>query len=304
MSLSVPGMLLGALSAGGAVLAVRSLLPRRAPLDEVLRRTHSPSPRHTPAPPALQRAGIQGPAVWADRVGARLVATGTFTARLPARDLDLLEMAPAALLGRCALYGLAGLLIPQWIVFLLRVGGIVLPFAVPLAAGAGCALFMVFKCLDDVRSKARERRREYRYYTASLLERVALARSSDAGAAEALARAVESGDGRAAVRIRDAVEHARLAGVSPWDALGQLGSELGVPELARPAASLALAGEEQAAVYEQLEAQAEVVRRGLLADRKEAANEATEKMHVPALAIVFLMAAFLIAPALVRITAF
>ncbi|MEV5786232.1 hypothetical protein ACGFWD_26890 [Streptomyces sp. NPDC048448] len=301
MSLSVPGMLLGAVTAGGAVLAVRSLRPRRTPLEEVLRRTHFPT---GPSVPSSGAPVGRGPAVWADRVGARLVTTTAFASRLPVRDLSLLEMAPSALLGRCALYGLAGLLIPQWIVFLLRIGGIVLPFVVPLAAGIGCAVFMVFKALDDVRSKARQRRREYRYYTASLLERVALARSSDAGAAEALARAVESGDGAAAVRVRDAVEHARLAGISPWDALGRLSVELDVPELARPAASLALAGEEQAAVYDQLEAQAAVVRRGLLADRKEAANEATEAMHVPALAIVFLMAAFLIAPALIRITTF
>lgn len=301
MSLSVPGMLLGAVTTGSALLAVRSLRPVRTPLEEVLRRTHSP----TSPSAAFSGATVgRGPAVWADRVGSRLVTTTAFASRLPSRDLSLLEMAPSALLGRCALYGLAGLLIPQWIVFLLRIGGIILPFVVPLAAGVGCAVFMVFKALDDVRSKARQRRREYRYYTASLLERVALARSSDAGAAEALARALQSGDGAAAVRIQDAVDHARLAGISPWDALGRLAVELDVPELARPAASLALAGEEHAAVYDQLEAQAAVVRRGLLADRKEAANEATEAMHVPALAIVFLMAAFLIAPALIRITTF
>lgn len=299
MSLSVPGMLLGGLTALGGTLAVRSLLPRRTPLDQVLRRTHAPAPRTASA-----RTAAKGSAQWADRVGARLMETDAFVTRLPARDLNLLEMAPASLLGRCALYALGGFLIPQWIMFLLRLGGLSLPFVVPAAAGVGVALFMVFKCLDDVRDKATDARLEYRYYIASVLERVALARNSDAGAAEALARAVESGDGRAAVRIRDTVEHARLAGVSPWDALGGLGTELGVPDIARLSASLSLAGEEQAAVYDQLEAQADVVRRGLLSDRKEKANVATEKMHVPSLAIVFLMAVFLLAPALVRILSF
>lgn len=51
MSLSVPGMLLGAVTAGGAVLAIRSLRPRRTPLEEVLRRTHSPR-----VPPFLRLA--------------------------------------------------------------------------------------------------------------------------------------------------------------------------------------------------------------------------------------------------------
>ncbi|MGW3651715.1 type II secretion system F family protein [Streptomyces sp. NPDC000878] len=297
MSLSVPGMLLGALTSLGGTLAVRSLLPQRTPLDQVLHRTHTPAPRLAPTMTAAK-----GSVRWADRVGVRLMATDAFVTRLPARDLRLLGMPPASLLGRCALYALGGFLIPQWIIFLLRLGGLALPLVIPAAAGAGVALFMVFKCLDDVRGKATGARREYRYYIASVLERVALARHSDAGAAEALARAVESGDGRAAVRIRDTVEHARLAGVSPWDALSRLGTELDVPDMARLSASLSLAGEEQAAVYDQLEAQAEVVRRGLLADRKEKANVATEKMHVPSLAIVFLMAVFLLAPALVRIT--
>ncbi|MFC5220037.1 type II secretion system F family protein [Streptomyces coerulescens] len=299
MSLSVPGMLLGGLTALGGTLAARSLLPKRPPLDQVLRRTHAPAPRPVPAATAAK-----GPSQWADRIGTRLMETDAFVTRLPARDLSLLEVGPSTLLGRCALYALGGFLIPQWIIFLLRLGGLTLPFVIPAAAGVGVALFMVFKCLDDVREKATRARLEYRYYIASVLERVALARNSDAGAAEALARAVESGDGRAAVRIRDSVEHARLAGVSPWDALGQLGTELGVPDLARLSASLSLAGEEQAAVYDQLEAQAEVVRRGLLAARKEKANEATEKMHVPSLAIVFLLAAFLLSPAIVRILAF
>ncbi|MET9122206.1 hypothetical protein [Streptomyces sp. NPDC004528] len=299
MSLSLPGMLLGGVTTAGATLLVRSLLPRRAPLDALLRRTHSPTPGGV-----VGALPVRAPVRWADQIGGRLLEADTVASRLPARDLTLLDLPPATLLGKCALYALAGLLIPQWIVFLLYVGHVPVPFLVPVAAGVGCAVFMVFKCLDDVREQAAARRREYRYYTASLLERVALARSSDAGAAEALSRAVESGDGRAAVRIRDAVEHGRLAGVSPWEALGRLGNDLGIPELARPAASLALAGEEQAAVYAQLEAQAEMVRRGLLADRKEAANEATEKMHLPALAIVFLMAAFLLVPALIRITSF
>ncbi|CAM5274266.1 MULTISPECIES: type II secretion system F family protein [Streptomyces] len=297
MSLSLPGMLLGATTALGATLAVRSMRPRREPLALALRRTHSPGAR-----PVAVAAGSGGPSQWADRIGMRLLETEAVVSRLPARDLDLLEMAPASVLGRCALYGVMGLLLPQWIVFLLSLGGLSLPFAVPVLAGLACGAFMLLKCLDDVRVQAVARRQEYRYYIASLLERVALARNSDAGAAEALARAVQSGDGQAAVRIRDTVEHARLAGVSPWDALGRLGVDLGVDDLARPAASLALAGEEQAAVYEQLEAQAEVVRRGLLADRKAAANEATDRMSLPALAIVFLMAAFLLAPALVRMT--
>ncbi|WP_406349368.1 hypothetical protein OHA44_37565 [Streptomyces sp. NBC_00144] len=298
--MSVAGMVAGILLAAGLALAVRALTPRRDPLGHVLRRTHNPAPQSTAsvAPGQSQRA------VWAEQLGARLMETDTFSSRLPAKDLVLLEMSPAGLLGRCALYFLFGLLVPQWFLLLLTLGGMSVPFVVPLGTALVGGAFFVFKAIDDVRTKARHLREEYRYYAVSLIERVALARASDAGAAEALARAASSGDGRAAVRIHDTLEHARLSGTSAWVALEQLGEDLGVPELSRPAASMALAGEERAAVYGQLEAQAEAGVRALLAARKAEANEATEKMNIPAIAIAILMVIFMMAPPLVRILAF
>jgi hypothetical protein len=294
-------MVIGAVIAVCLVLAVRALVPQRAPLSDVLRRTHQPDAYAPARAPAAQGSGA---AVWADRIGTRLMETDTFVSRLPARDLALLELSPASLLGRCALYALVGLLLPQWFLFIASVMGVSWPLLVSLLAGIVFAAFMVFKCLDDVRDKAKKARRAYQYYAASLLERIALARNSDAGAAEALTRTVAHGEGVVEARIRDTIEHAQLAGVSVWSALRALGDEIGVPELSRPAAALALAGEERAAVFNQLEAQAVAVRRALLADRKGQANEATEKMHLPSLAIVFLMATFLLAPAVVRIMAF
>ncbi|GHE14776.1 hypothetical protein [Streptomyces alanosinicus] len=299
--ISVPGMVIGALVSVCLVLAVRALLPQRTPLAEVLRRTHQPD---TYAPARAVELEGRGAAVWADRVGTRLMETDTFVSRLPARDLALLELSPASLLGRCALYALVGMLLPQWFLFIASLMGVSWPLLVSLLAGCAFAAFMVFKCLADVRDKAKKARRAYRYYAASLLERVGLARVSDAGATEALMRAVAAGEGVVEARIRDTVEHAQLAGISVWSALRTLGEEIGVPELSRPAAALALAGEEQAPVFDQLEAQAVAVRRALLADRKGQANEATEKMSLPSLAIVFLMATFLLAPAVVRIMAF
>ncbi|MDQ8707518.1 hypothetical protein RCO28_34370 [Streptomyces sp. LHD-70] len=298
MTLSVPGMLAGAIIALSATLAVRALMPHRVSLAEALRRSHDLGDS---SPTTQVAAQGRGPAVWADRIGNRMMETNAFVSRLPARDLALLETTPTALLGRCALYALSGFLIPQWFMFISAVFGQALPLFATLLGGLVCAGVMVFKCLDEERKKARKRRREWQYYVASLLERIALARHSDASAAEALVRAVSPGEGRVEARIRDTVEHARMAGVSVWSSLKTLGDEVGVPELARPAAALALAGEERAAIFDQLSAQAVGVRRALLADRKGQANEATEAMAVPSLVIVFLMAAFMLVPALVRI---
>jgi tight adherence protein C len=293
MTLSVPGMLLGALIALSAALAVRAFMPKRASLDVVLGR----------APAAGSRPG-SGSAGWTDRMGHKLVSTTTVADRLPAQDLAVLEITPAHLLGQCLLYALIGFIGAQWLVFLVTLGGTSLPWIIPIALGLGFATFLAFQRLKDYRGKAADRRLEYSYYTASLLERVALARNSDAGAPEALDRALKSGDGPAAVRVRDAVEHAALSGISPWEALTRLGDELGVPALARIGSSLGLAGEEQAAVYDQLRAQAMRTRESLFAERKKKAGEATENMRMPAIAIVFLMALFLVAPQLIRVMNF
>lgn len=299
MTLSLPAMAAGALVAVGLTLAVRALLPRRVPLSRALARTHTPPPKAAPTPTATTAR-----AQWAEQIGQRIVDSGTVAARLPARELRLLEMSPAALLGRCALYALLGMLLPQWMLLLLALGGLTMPFAVPVVFALGGSVVFVVKCFDDVRVQARHAREEYQYYAASLLERVGMARSANAGAADALMLAAASGDGRAAVRIRDTLEHARLSGVNLWDALEQLGEDIGVPELSRPAASMALAGEEHAAVTTTLEAQSVVTRRTTMAGRRAEANEKTEAMNVPALAIAFLMVVFAIVPPFFRIMSF
>ena len=45
-------------------------------------------------------------------------------------------------------------------------------------------------------------------------------------------------------RIRDALQDARLIGITPWQALGQLGEELGVEELRDLSAALGLVADD------------------------------------------------------------
>ncbi|MCX4673645.1 hypothetical protein OG453_44625 [Streptomyces sp. NBC_01381] len=297
MVTSTPALLSGALVGVGVLVVVRALVPARPRLGQVLRRTHQPAAVPTHALPADGGRG----AVWAERIGTRLLQTESVASRLPVTDLKLLQMSPAQLLGRCALYALVGLLLPQWFLLLVTLVGAHLPLAVPALASLVIAAFFAFKCIDDVKDKAKARREEYRYTSASLLERISLARSAEAGATEALMRAASFGDGPAAVRIREALDDARLSGISLWTALEQLGDELGVPELSRPAHILALAAEERASVSRTLESQTVAQRKALLSDRKAEANEATEKMVIPALMVGFLMIVFIAAPSFVRI---
>ncbi|MFE4785749.1 hypothetical protein ACFRI7_38665, partial [Streptomyces sp. NPDC056716] len=96
-------------------------------------------------------------------------------------------------------------------------------------------------------------------------------------------------------RMRQAFDHGELAGVTPWEALRQLGDELDIPELTRPADTLALAGD-GAAVYTTLQAQARQLRIALLTDTKAQANEASAAMVLPVTLGVILMLTFVMIP--------
>lgn len=296
MILSLPALIGGALTLVALAAAVRALLPARPSAAEALRRTHQPA---VPSAPAHGAAG-RGQE-WAQQIGERLLATEAVASRLPAKDLRLLDLSPAQLLGRCVSYALLGLLLPQFLLLLATVVGVSVPFAVPVGASLVCAAFFAFKCLDDVHDKAKTLRHEYRYAVISLLERIAVARAAEASAGEALTRAATVGDSTPALQIREALDHARMSGITPWKALEDLGAELGVPELRHPARALALAGEEKAAVQGVLESQIEAQRTALLAQRKAAANAATERMDIPSLAVGLCLVLFAAIPAFIRI---
>ncbi|MFI5634683.1 hypothetical protein ACIA8E_36115 [Streptomyces sp. NPDC051664] len=296
MLVSMPALAGGAVAVVGAGLAVRALRPARPDVSELLRLARSPGPYE-----AATTSGANRIEVWADRAGAQLVKTPTVAARLPAKDLRLLELSPAKLLGRCASFGLLGLLLPQIFVLMVTLAGKNPPFAVPVLAALGCAAFFIFKCLDDVRDKAKLLREEYRYAVVSLLERLVLTRSADAGAGEALVRAASVGDSTPAVQMREALAHARLTGTNPWTALEQLGQDLGVADLTHPARALALAGEEKTSITSTLENQIDILRTALQTDRIARANQATEQMDIPALAVGLCLVIFMAMPAFIKI---
>ena len=146
----------------------------------------------------------------------------------------------------------------------------------------------------ELRREAAATRLIVRHAVASYLERVALARIANSGAAQALTKTAEVGDGFIFARMRRVFAQADLSGVTVWDALKQLGDELDIP-VTRPADTLALAGE-GAAVYTTLQAQARQLRVALLADAKSQANAASAAMVLPVTFAVILMLAFVMIP--------
>lgn len=189
---------------------------------------------------------------------------------------------PALMLGALSAVGILGMTIPFW---LSLIGG-VLGFLVPYL---------------QVTSQAAERRRGFRHVVSSFLDLVAMNLAGGRGVPEALQAASHISDGWAMVRIRDALEAARLQGRTPWAALGELGEELDVDELRDLSAALALVAEDGAKVRDSLTARAASMRRKELADAEGRAAARSQSMMVAQLLLCVGFLVFLGYPAVAQI---
>jgi hypothetical protein len=115
---------------------------------------------------------------------------------------------------------------------------------------------------------------------------------------EALMAASEIGSGWALWRIRDALANARIAGQTPWQALGVLGEEVQVSELKDLSAALSLVAEDGAKVRESLTARAASLRRRELADLEGQAGERSQSMLVAQMLLAGAFLVFLMYPAI------
>ncbi|MFD5343505.1 type II secretion system F family protein [Streptomyces anulatus] len=287
---------LPAAAAGALIgLAVRAALPVRRDLTSALDRLDVATSNGLPATTTSTTAGSLQ-----DRVGARLLREFGGRISLPYQDLNLLRISPAAHLGKRFLFALYGLLLPQLVQALLAAAGVPFPYSVPVLVSLALAALFWFWPVKEVAAEAAAARLIVRHAAASYLERVALARIANSGAAQALTQTAEVGDGWIFVRMRQVFHQADLSGVTVWDALKQLGEELDIPELTRPADTLALAGD-GAAVYTTLQAQARQLRIALLSDAKAQANEASAAMILPVTFGVILMLVFVMIPVTITI---
>ncbi|MGG2463799.1 hypothetical protein ACO0M4_29055 [Streptomyces sp. RGM 3693] len=275
--MSMASVVYGAMIGVGLFLLVRELLPARPDLGSVLDRLETT----TPTPPPASRAGVSKSADLTERVGARVLASAGTRLAVPRRDLDLLGITPAKHVGDKVVGAIGGFAMPQMALALCAAAGIRLPFVLPLFVSVAFAALMWVSADTNVRGKATKLRLEYRYAVASLLERARLQRGAHAGPEKALYETATVGDGRVYVRIRAALERARLSGTPPWDALKALAEQLDVPELAGPADTFAHAGDEGASIVAALENQAKTLRKRLQTDMQSEANGDTEKAVVP-----------------------
>jgi tight adherence protein C len=156
----------------------------------------------------------------------------------------------------------------------------------------------------QLRSKAAERRRDFRHAVSAFLDLVSMNLAGGRGVPEALSSASGISHGWAMVRIRDTLQTARLQGITPWAALGQLGEEVAVEELRDLAATLALVAEDGAKVRESLAARASSMRQRELADAESRAAQRSQSMLVAQLLLCVGFLLFLTYPGVARILSF
>jgi tight adherence protein C len=291
----IGALLTGALFGLGLLAIVAGLAPRKPPLAEALAAVTREPVRPLVSP---DEGG------WAARLGrpaaALLSGVGLPTAAVR-RDLAVLGRPVERQLAEQVTAALIGLLLIPAMAALLVVGGLRMPWQLPAigALALGTAGFTV--PVLAVRQEAASRRADARHALSALLDLVVVSLAGGAGVEAALTYAGATGRGWAFGQIRGALEAARLTRRPPWETLGQLGTELGLPELGELAASITLAGTEGARVKSSLAAKAAALRTRQLADAEGAAQAATERMSLP---LVLLFAGFILLigyPAIVHV---
>jgi tight adherence protein C len=218
------------------------------------------------------------------------------------RDLAMMNRTVGSYLAAKVVYGIGLLLLAPILWSAARVAGVPLPAAAPALGALVFGLFGFFLPDLALRSEADERRNEFRRVVGIFLDLVAMNLAGGRGLPEALLTASTISEHWALIRIRQALANARLFGTTPWAALGNLGTDIGVDELRDLSAALALAADDGAKIRQSLSARAATLRRRELADVEGEAGESSQSMLVAQLVICMAFMIFLAYPAIAQLT--
>ncbi len=282
------------------LLLVRALFPARPLLSEsvarydLARRPARTAPRDITGSLVALRAGIGA------RLAQELQVRGIgYTSVRP--DLAVLGRTMEGFLATKVFFAVGGALAVPALSALAALTGHAVPVTVPVF-GALLSGLLGFVLPDIVlRQQAADRRRDFQHAVGAFVDLVALNMAGGRGVPEALVSAVSIGRGWAFARLAETLAGARLAGTTPWQALGDLGEELAVDDLRELAASLTLVAESGAKVRDSLTSRAASLRRRELADAEGQAGEDSQSMLIAQLVICLGFMVFLIYPAAVRV---
>ncbi|MFD8526784.1 type II secretion system F family protein [Streptosporangium canum] len=239
---------------------------------------------------------------------ARFYAARGWEARSAKADLALLGKSFEGFLATKMLLAVSGLLAFPLLLGWLAVMGWGVSPTIPLwAALAAAGVFFILPDLQIKRDAARMRR-DFRHVVGAFLDLVAMNLAGGRGVPEALMMAVsvgspgadDEGANWAMNRIREALGNARIVGITPWQALGQLGDEINVDELRDLSAALGLVADDGAKVRASLTARAATLRRRELAEVEGQAGERSQSMLVAQLLLCAGFVIFLSFPAAMK----
>jgi Flp pilus assembly protein TadB len=236
----------------------------------------------------------------AGRLEAQATARGWRLPRLRA-DLAVVGRDLGGLLATKVLFAVGALIFMplMWLAF--GELGVGLPPVAPAFVTLIAALIAFFLPDLALRAEAERHRREFRHIVGCFLDLVAMNLAGGRGLPEALLAASSVGDHQAMSRISATLADARLAGQTPWEALGRLGDEIGLHELRDLAGALTLAADDGAKVRASLTARAASIRRKELADAEGQAGERSQSMLVAQLLLCAAFMLFLAFPATYQI---
>ncbi len=254
-----------------------------------------------PAPPAL------GPALARLHPGAyptndhpvRDAIRARF--RVPHTDLAVLGRTVDRYFLTLGLSALLALLLPALVTLTVAVAHIPVSPFIPaggtLLAGAAAA----WLAHRDVVAKAAAARAEFTRGMCSYLDLAAHQVLGGHGPMESLERAAGICDGWVFVHLRDALLRAQLQLRPPWDELKELSVKLGVVELGDLADIMRTAGVEGAHVYQTLRARADSLRDQIRTQALEVAEVRTNKLDIPAAALILVLLVLIGYPFMARL---
>lgn len=281
----------GALVVAGLTGLVWYATPARVDLADALDRL-------TTAPRAHQAADPPGTAT--EHVGIwtlRHLPAGLWR-RTPNRDLEILQSSASRFYGEKTLLALIGLVATPLLVWLFGLSGLNLPVTVPVGGTLAATVGLWFLPDLDVRRRATAARSEFARALGAYLELVAMERQAGSGARQALEVAATVGDSWVFTRIRQVLARSDWDNQTPWEALHDLGDQLGLPTLGDLADIMRLGGEKGARVVANLRGRASALRTQMRTDAVTHANDTAERLTMPGLVMGALFTLILVLPSL------
>lgn len=153
----------------------------------------------------------------------------------------------------------------------------------------------------ELKKKAEERRQEFTRALTAFITLVGSSISGGGGLATALDDASAMGSGWVFIKIRGALDEAKLSGTSPWVALDSLGRKLRVTALIELSGSLTLAGNNGARVTDTLTSRAESARAKEIADIRADAEAKSSSLGLPVGLMLLAWAGFMGYPAVLNL---